>query len=130
LWEEPSQAISQNQRDAVGILAIYGAEDVNKRRAEDSDQVEMAVASDKWEVLATKRCDPEIVDGNRLADLPEVKDDGCIVAGSLRIYIEDGGAGQETFEPAFISIPMSRSGNSCALFSKDDNRETHSARGI
>jgi len=29
LWEEPSEAISQNQRDAVGILAIYGAEDVN-----------------------------------------------------------------------------------------------------
>jgi len=31
LWEEPCQAISQNQRDAVGILAIYGAEDVNCR---------------------------------------------------------------------------------------------------
>jgi hypothetical protein len=31
LWEEPSEAISQNQRDAVGILAIYGAEDVNSR---------------------------------------------------------------------------------------------------
>jgi hypothetical protein len=28
LWEEPSEAISQNQRDAVGILTIYGAEDV------------------------------------------------------------------------------------------------------
>jgi hypothetical protein len=33
----------------------------------------MAVASDQWEyALATKRCDPEIVDGNRLADLTTV----------------------------------------------------------
>jgi hypothetical protein len=34
--------------------------------------------------------------------------------GSFLIDIEDGGVGQETFEPTFISIPMSRSGNSCA----------------
>lgn len=59
----------------------------------------MAVASDKCEqVLATKRCHPEIVYGNRLAESPEANDDGCIVAGSFLIYIEDGGVGQETFE--------------------------------
>jgi hypothetical protein len=28
LWEEPTEAISQNQRDAVGILAACGGEDV------------------------------------------------------------------------------------------------------
>ena len=46
LWEEPSEASSQNQRDAVGILAACGGEDV-KLQLEQFTQTSGLLAADR-----------------------------------------------------------------------------------
>jgi len=58
------------------------------------NDVEVVITGNNCEgVLAAERRNPEIVDGNRLTDPPEVQNDSHILAGGFLTYIKNGRVG-------------------------------------